>query len=80
MALLAAIEFGQLVEVIWVSLVATTVVTLAFSLVVRESGRSGEARRAGRSDLAALHTGLAIVLLVALTAIVVVGVVAVLKK
>jgi hypothetical protein len=80
MTVLAAIQFGQLFEVVWVSLVATSVVTVAFALVVREGGRSAEARRAGRTDAATLHSVLAAVLLVALVAIVVVGVIAVLKK
>jgi hypothetical protein len=77
---LAVVEVGQLVEVIWVSLAATSVVTLAFALVVREGGRSAEARRAGRDGPAALHMGLAIVLLTCLLAITVLGVIAVLKK
>jgi hypothetical protein len=77
---LAVVEVGQLVDVIWVSLAATIVVTLAFAMVVREGGRSAEARRAGRDGAAALHMGLAIVLFAALAAIIVFGVVAVLKK
>jgi hypothetical protein len=80
MAPFAVVELGQLVEVIWVSLVASFVVTFAFALVVRETGRSADARRAGRTSSAALHTGLAGLLLVVLTAIVVIGVIAVLRK
>jgi hypothetical protein len=51
--MLAAVNVGDLAEVIWVSLVAGVGVTLTFSLVVLGSGRSAEARRTGR-DVAAI--------------------------
>ena len=55
-AVLAAIELGQLVQVVWVSLGASVVVTGAFALVVRESGRSAEARRNGNGSAAVMGT------------------------
>jgi hypothetical protein len=79
-AVLAAIEFGLLLQVIWVSLGASIVVTAAFALVVRESGRSAEARRNGNGTAAALHGGLAVLFFAAFLAIVVVGVVTMLNK
>ena len=51
--MLAAVNVGDLVEVVWVSVLAGVGVTLTFSLVVLGSGRSAEARRTGR-DVAAI--------------------------
>jgi hypothetical protein len=79
-SVLAAIEFGQLLKVIWISLVAGVVVTAAFALVVLESGRSAEARRAGEGGSAALHATLALLCFAAFTAIVAVGLVIMLRK
>jgi hypothetical protein len=78
--MLAAIEFGQLLEVVWISLVSGVVVTAAFGLVVRESARSAEARRAGESGAAALHATLALLFFAAFAAFVVVGLVIMLRK
>ena len=77
---LAAIEFGQLGRVVWISLAAGVVVISAFALVVLESGRSGDARRNGRPRAAAVHATLAGIFLAAFAAIVVVGIVIMLKK
>ena len=78
--MLAAIEFSQLLEVVWISLVSGVVVTAAFGLVVRESARSAEARRAGESGAAALHATLAVLFFAAFAAFVVVGLVIMLRK
>jgi hypothetical protein len=80
MAVLAALEFGGLLQAVWVSLVAGVVVTAAFAVVVRESARSGEARRAGDGGAALLHGTLAVIVFAAFAAIVVVGLVVMLKK
>jgi hypothetical protein len=77
---LAAIEFGQLAKVVWVSLLSCVVVTTAFALVVRAGARSAEARRAGDSGAAALHATLAVIFLAAFAAIVVVGLIIILRK
>jgi hypothetical protein len=78
--LIAAIEFGQLLQVMWISLAAGVVVTAAFALVVRESGRSAEARRAGDGGAAMLHGTLALLFFAAFAAIVAVGLAIMLKK
>jgi hypothetical protein len=78
--MLAAIEFGQLAEVVWISLVSGIVVTATFGLVVRESARSAEARRAGESGASALHASLAILFFAVFAAFVVVGLVIMLRK
>jgi hypothetical protein len=77
---LAAIELSQLVRVVWISLLAGIVVTTTFGIVVRESARSAEARRAGESGAAALHATLAVLFFAAFAAFVVVGLVIMLKK
>jgi hypothetical protein len=61
---LAAVEAGDIIEVIWVSLVAGVFVTTAFSLVVLGSARSAEARRTGQGS-GVLWGGLAVVALTA---------------
>jgi hypothetical protein len=78
--MLAAIEFGQLAEVVWISLVSGIVVATTFGIVVRESARSAEARRAGESRASALHATLAVLFFAAFAAFVVVGLVIMLKK
>jgi hypothetical protein len=77
---LAAIELGALVEAAWVSFLAGVVVTAAFALVVRQSGRSSEARRAGNGGAAALHAVIGMVFFAAFATIVVVGLVIMLRK
>jgi hypothetical protein len=75
----AAVELGQLVDVVWASLLAAVVVTTLFAIVVRETGRAADARRTGEGS-AALHLGIAVLGVVAFTAVVVVGVVVMLNK
>jgi hypothetical protein len=79
-SLVAAIDAGLLGQVVWVSLSATIVVTAAFALVVRESGRSAEARRNGNGTAAAVHAGLAVLFFAAFVIIVAYGVITLLKK
>jgi hypothetical protein len=77
---LAAIEFGTLWQVIWVSVVAGTLVTVFFSLVVLGSARSAEAQRNGRTGRASAFAGLAVLALAAFGAVVVIGVQIMLNK
>jgi hypothetical protein len=80
MRLIAAIDVGLIMQVVYVSLAASIVVPAAFALVVRESGRSAEARRNGDGGGAAVHLALAVVFFAAFATIVVVGVVTMLNK
>jgi hypothetical protein len=57
----AAIEFGKLLEVVWVSLVAGVAVTAVFSVVIYGGAQAGEARREGRGGAATGHAVLAAV-------------------
>jgi uncharacterized membrane protein YhaH (DUF805 family) len=75
-----AVSLSELLSVVWVSLGSTVVVTVLFSLVVRESGRAGEARRAGDAGRAGVHVALAVLLFVAFAAFVAYGVVIMLSK
>jgi hypothetical protein len=56
----AAVKAGDIVEVVWVSLVAGVFVTAAFSVVVLGSARSAEARRVGHEGAALLWGGVAV--------------------
>ena len=77
---LAAIDTGQLLQVVWVSLLAGIGVTLAFSVVVYAGSRSAEARRTGLKAPATLFGILAMVALAAFVAGVVLGVSIMLDK
>ncbi len=58
--MLAAVDVGALVEVIWVSLLAGVGVTLTFSLVVLGGGRATTARREGSDRAATAYAALAV--------------------
>jgi len=77
---LAAIKVSDLFQVVWVSLLSGVVVTAAFSFVVLATGRSAEARRAGRTGSASAYAGLALVALAVFLAVVVYGVHVLLTK
>ena len=58
---LAVVELGQIVEVIWVSLIAGVGITIAYSLVVYGTVAIGRgAARAGRGGVAVAYGGLAV--------------------
>jgi hypothetical protein len=78
--MLAAVEVSDLLEVVWVSLVAGVGVTLTFSLVVLGGGRSAEARRTGRDRVANSYAVLATIAFVLFAAGVVYGVNIMLSK
>jgi hypothetical protein len=77
---LAAVEAGQLLDVVWVSFVAGVTVAAMFSLVVLFSARSHEARRTGDASAATLYAGLAALAFLAFAAVVVFGVQIMLTK
>jgi hypothetical protein len=57
---LAAIDFGQIGKVIWVSLVSGVLITTAYALVVLGTARSLQARRAGASRASIAYATLAV--------------------
>ena len=80
MPVLAAVKLGDLVEVIWVSLLAGVGITAVFSLVVYTSGRAGEARRAHRSGEATVFAGLSVLFFAAFVFAVIYGMTIMLSK
>ncbi len=78
--MLAALEVGLLLEVVWASLVAGVAVTVLFSLVVLFGARSAEARRGGRAASAMGYAALALVSIAAFAVVVGYGVNVMLSK
>jgi hypothetical protein len=75
-----AVGAGELLEVLWVALVAGVGVTVIFSFVVLGSARSAEARRAGRDGQATVYAGFALLAFLLFAAIVAFGVRSMLAK
>jgi len=73
------VDFGQLAQVIYVSLIAGVGVSLAFSIVIRGAVRAGEHRRT-RPVAAAAHGLMAVAGLLIVLAAVVFGVSTMLSK
>jgi hypothetical protein len=78
--MIAAIDAGQLAQVVWVSVLAGVGITTAYSLVVFGIGRSAEARRAGRSGAATAYASLAVAMFCLFAVTVVLGVHIMLSK
>jgi hypothetical protein len=77
---LAAVDFHALGQVIWVSFVAGTGVTVLFSLVISGLGKASEARRDGNDGAALGYAAIAVVAGLLFAALVVFGVVVMLNK
>ena len=73
------VDFGQLAQVVYVSLIAGVGVSLAFSIVIRGAVRAGEHRRT-RPAVAAAHALMAGVGLLIVLAAIVFGVSTMLSK
>jgi hypothetical protein len=78
--MLGVVELGQIVEVIWVSLLAGVGITAAYSFVVLGTARSAEARRARNTGAALAFGALAVLFLVVFAGLVVLGVQIMLSK
>ena len=70
----AAVEAGDIVEVVWVSLAVSIAVTVAFSFVVLGLARSMEAARTGHGTAALTYAGFALLAFIAFAATVAFGV------
>jgi hypothetical protein len=57
--MIASVDSGALLELVWAAPLAAIVVVTAWGLVVYGTARAGEARRNGRSTRAALHVAIA---------------------
>jgi hypothetical protein len=71
---LATVKAGDIVEVVWVSLLAGVLVCVAYALVVLGTARSAEARRNGNGTAALAFGAFAAIALAACVAAVVFGV------
>jgi hypothetical protein len=78
--MLAAIDSGQILEVVWVSLAAGVGITGAYSLIVLGSARSLQARRSGHAGASVAYAGLAGLMFVLFAAAVIYGVHIMLSK
>ncbi len=78
--MLAVVELGQIVEVIWVSVLAGVAITMSYSYVVYGTARSAEARRHGRDGAAFAFGALAFVFFAIFIGIMVLGVQIMLSK
>jgi hypothetical protein len=76
----AAVEATDILEVVWVSLIAGVVVSVSYSCVVLGSARSAEARRNGHGSAALLWGGVAALAFAAFAGLVVFGVHIMLSK
>jgi len=76
----AAVEAGDLLEVIWVSLVAGVVVSVSYSVVVLGTARSTDARRNHHGTAALVWAGIAVLAFAAFAGVVVYGVHIMLSK
>ena len=80
MAPFAAVAWGDLLEVIWVSALAGVGITAIYSLVIYSSGRASDARREGNGSAAAVYGALAVLAFVTFAAGVITGVTIMLNK
>ena len=80
MSAIAAIAWGDLAEVVWVSLLAGIGITAIYSLVIFSSGRAADARRDGNGTAAAAFGALAVFAFTVFAAGVIVGVTIMLNK
>ena len=76
----AAVEAGDILEVIWASLLAGVFVSIAYSYVVLGTARSADARRNGHGAATVAWAGVAVVAFIAFAAAVVFGVHTMLAK
>jgi hypothetical protein len=74
------VQAGDILEVIWVSLVAAVFVSTVYSVVVLGGARSAEARRAGNGSGALVWGGVAVLAFALFAAAVVFGVHIMLSK
>jgi hypothetical protein len=78
--MLGVIEWDKIAELLWVAPLAALAVSLSFSLVIMGSGRATDARRAGSGTAAMLYSLVALLATAAFVAVVVFGVVVIVKK
>ena len=78
--MLASVDAGLLLEVVWVSILAGVTVSVLFSFVVLFGARSAEARRGSNAGAAMVYAGLSVLAFAAFAALVAYGVHIMLSK
>ena len=78
--MLASVDAGLLLEVVWVSILSGIVVSILFSLVVLFGARSAESRRNSSAGAAMVYAGLSVVAFAAFAGLVVYSVHVMLSK
>jgi hypothetical protein len=78
--IVVAVEIGQLLEVVWVSLLAGVGVTTCFSFVILGSAKMADARRNGREAAAMGYGALAVGALLVVAGVAAFGVEVMLAK
>ncbi len=77
---LGAVEWGALLELIWVAPLAVLVVSVTFSLCIHGAARASDSRRSGNAAAATAYGALALVAALAFAATVVFGVLVITSK
>jgi uncharacterized membrane protein len=78
--MLAAIDWGQLGELVWAAAAAGIAVAVAFSVLIVGATRASDLRRAERGGAAAAYAVLATLAALAVTAIVAIGISIIVSK
>ena len=71
--MIAAVDSGALLELVWAAPLAALIVVVAWGLAVFGTARAGEARREGRTVSTVLHVAMATVGALLFVAAIVVG-------
>jgi hypothetical protein len=59
--MIAAVDTGKLLELVWVAPLAAVAIALCFSLVIVGATKAGDCRRAGRRRVATAYGALSVV-------------------
>jgi Na+/H+-dicarboxylate symporter len=76
----AAIDWGQILELVWASALAGIAVAIVFATLILGVTRASDLRRAGRDGAAAAYVGLAVVAALAFAGGVVFGISVIVSK
>lgn len=78
--MIASVDSAALLELAWAAPVAALTVVIAWGVVVYGTARAGEARRDGRSAIAAMHVAMAVLGLTVFVAAIVFGLIVITAK
>lgn len=78
--MIASVDSAALLELAWAAPVAALTVVIAWGVVVYGTARAGEARRDGRSAVAAMHVAMAVLGLTVFVAAIAFGLIVITAK